>query len=127
MSWNFWFAIIPPPLSTRAQVIWTVLACAAIAGAIILRRAVLSKSRAPFSRTPWRRFARALTATGILLFVFLFFRYERTPFFSSRFWLLLLGIGDAVWIVAIIRHATVQIPKDRAAWEAEQQRKKYLR
>lgn len=122
----YWFSLLTPELHPSATALWGGLAVLAILAGVLLRRVVVPRQRDAFARKPWRRTAHALTTTGILLLALLFFRAERIPFFGSRFWLLLLAIGDAVWIAAIVRHARVHVPQSRAAWAAEQQKRKYL-
>ena len=124
---TYWFSLLPPALPSNREALWGGIALLAIIAGFVIRRVVIPRRRDPFSRKPWRRAARLCTTAGILLFVLLFFRSERIAFFGSRFWLLLLVVGGAVWTAAIIRQAKVQVPKNRTAWEAEQQKRKDLK
>ena len=106
--------------------LWGGIAAACIIAAFLVRRLLIRRLSKRFLQQPWQRLARLLTWTGIALAVLLFFRYEGVPFFSARFWLLLLGIGDIVWLIAIVR-AFTKVPVQKRAWEEEQQKRKYLK
>ncbi|MBI4449709.1 hypothetical protein HY634_01500 [Candidatus Uhrbacteria bacterium] len=122
----YWFSSTPPALSMTHQRLWGVIAFVCIIAAMLIQRFVARRIAQTFVRRPWTRIVKALAVNGILLWVLLFFRYEGVPFFGARFWLLLLGIGDIVWIVAIVR-SFVKVPKQKRAWEEEQTRRRYLR
>ncbi len=62
------------------------------------------------------------TIIGVLLMLF---TYELTPFLSSRFWFLLWGIGNIVWIVFIIKKAFA-VTERKQELEKEKEYKKYL-
>lgn len=122
-----WFSLLPPPIAPNIRTLWGVGAVACLILAVLLRRILIPRIAQSFARQPWQRLARLLTTTGSALLVLLFFRFEGVPLLSSRSWLLLLGIVDLAWGAAIIWHALARVPKQRAAWEQEQVKRKYLR
>jgi hypothetical protein len=69
-----------------------------------------------------RAFFLTNAVIGLLI---LFFIYELTPFLSSRFWILLWGLGDLVWLYFIGRRI-ISIPKQKAMIEKEKEFKKYI-
>lgn len=122
----FWFSSTPPALALTHQRLWGVIAFTVILAAMLVQRFVVRKIAQTFLKRPWSRVVKLLVANGLLLWVLLFFRYEGVPFFGARFWLLLLGIGDIAWIVAIVR-TFLKVPVQKRAWEEEQQKRKYLK
>lgn len=125
-SLSYWFSLIPSAVAAGAVQLWAALALACIVAALLVRRLVVRRLTQRFLQIPWQRIARLLTWTGIALLVLLFFRYEGVPFFSARFWLLLLALGDVVWLIAIIR-GFLKVPVQKRAWEEEQKKRKYLK
>ena len=123
---SYWFSSIPPALALVHERLWGVIAFALILAAMLVQRFVVRRVAQTFVRRPRARIVKLLVANGILLWVFLFFRYEGVPFLGARFWLLLLGIGDIVWIVAIVR-SFLKVPLQKRAWEEDQKKRKYLR
>lgn len=127
LTWSFWFSATPPALAPMAGRVWVGIAVAAIIAGILLRAFVVRRMSQAFVARAWARASKFFTANGALLFVLLFFRYEGVPFFAARFWLLLLGVGDLLWVIAILRHLLVRVPKEKMALAAEQQKQKYLK
>ncbi|MDO8599575.1 MAG: hypothetical protein Q7S02_05695 [bacterium] len=127
LTWSFWFSATPPALVPMAGRVWSGIAIVAILAGILFRAFVVRRASQAFVARAWARVTKFLTANGALLFVLLFFRYEGVPFFAARFWLLLLGIGDLLWVIAILRHLLVRLPKEKAALATEQQKQKYLK
>ncbi len=127
MSFSYWFSLTPPALSLGHARVWGVIGLLLIVAAIIVRRMARRQQGPEFLKQPWVRAARLLTTSGFFLWLFLFFRYERIPFFGARFWLLLLIIGDLIWIAVILRHIFIRIPAQRKSWEADREKRKYLR
>ena len=123
---SYWFALLPPPLHSFPEVVWTCAAVLALIAAVCIRWLLVPRVQPGFLRRPWRRVAALLGWTGALLLLFLFFRIERIGFFGARFWVLLLAIGDAAWIATIAREVLVRLPKDRVQWERTQVQRKYL-
>lgn len=126
-SLNDWFSLTPPALALVQERLWGGIAFACILVAVLVRWFIIRRLSQRFLQHPWQRVARLLAWSGIMLAVLLFFRYEGVPFFSARFWLFLLAVGDAIWGIAIVRHALVKLPAQRRAWSEEQQRRKYLK
>jgi hypothetical protein len=123
---GYWFSLTPPTLAPLQTQLWGAVALACIIAALLVRRIVVRRLTQRFLQIPWQRLSRLLAWTGIALLALLFFRYEGVPFFSARFWLLLLGAADLAWLIAIIR-ALVKVPAQRQAWQQEQEKRKYLR
>lgn len=126
-SITYWFAVLPPSLSPNAPLRWGGIAIGCLIATVLLRRLLLPRITQSFARRPWQRCIHLLTTTGIVLLILLFFRYEEVPFLSSRFWLPILAVADLAWVAVIVREMIVRVPKQRAAWAAEQQQRKYLR
>lgn len=126
-SFSFWFSFTPPALAFVHERLWGGIAFALFLAAVLIRLLIVRRISQRFLQLPWQRLARLLTWNGIALAVLLFFRYEGVPFFSARFWLPLLAIGDVVWVIAITRHFFVKLPTQRRAWSEEQQKRKYLK
>lgn len=59
---------------------------------------------------------------GIINIFFVFFRKFRVPYFQMRFIMILWFIFVAVWIINVIQHHIVDVPKQRVQ---DEKRKKY--
>ncbi|MBI4142560.1 hypothetical protein HY480_01650 [Candidatus Uhrbacteria bacterium] len=127
MSLSSWFSLIPPALGLASARLWGAIGLLSVIAAVVVRRMARRRQGPEFLKQPWVRAARLLTTSGVFLWLLLFFRYERIPFFGARFWLLFLIIGDLVWIAAILRHYFIRIPAQRKSWEADREKRKYLR
>jgi len=63
---------------------------------------------------------------GIFSLIFLFFRQEQTPWFSSRYWIVLLLLAVIAWGAYLGVLAWKEIPLRAAAEEEDRRKRKYL-
>jgi len=127
LTWSYWFSLTPPALAATAGRAWSGVIIAAFLAGVLIRAIIVRRAPHAFVQRAWARVARLLTVSGVLLLVLYFFRYEGVPFLGARCWLLLLAAGDAVWVVSIVRHFLVRVPKEREAMAVVQQKQKYLK
>ena len=121
------FARIPPPLSRPFMLAWLIGG-----GALIIIGAAL-KFYAKFRHTLpiplarwWRRVGTLAIIAGLLSFLLLFFRYERSPILSAR--ALIVG-----WLAVVLAYGgrliwqrKVRVPLAVAEEERQQRLRKYL-
>lgn len=119
---DYWMNLAPVPLIPVAQKMFVafiiILAAAALAIA-------MHKSKAGIYRGFFKRLYSFCLGNAIIGLIFLFFNYERVPFFSARFWLGIWALSMIAWIIPILK-GLKEIPKKKAAREQEQEFKKYL-
>lgn len=127
LTWSFWLSLNPPTLTPVANRLWGAIAMVALLAGILVHVLLVRRAAQAFAARAWARVTHFLAVNGVLLLVLYFFRYEGVPFFDARFWLLILGIGDIVWAVAIARHFFVKLPAQRRSWEEERRKRKYLK
>ncbi|MFA7286270.1 MAG: hypothetical protein WC052_01215 [Patescibacteria group bacterium] len=116
----------PGVLSRNGLIAWAVLAgvvlCAAVAGSVLIHRTTLLPA--------WRAWSRRWVILGYtvsgLAFLFLFLRYEQVPWFSARYWMLLLACVAAVWSMRLLYRAIRVVPKQAAAQAEDRRRRQYL-
>jgi len=74
----------------------------------------------------WQRVGVAAMNFGIFSLIFLFFRQEQTPWFSSRYWIVLLLLAVIAWGAYLGVLAWKEIPLRAAAEEEDRRKRKYL-
>ena len=126
LTFSYWFTAFSPAITAAAVTRWWVFSIACILGGIALGIFARRRPGPKFLHRPWLQVATLLDVTGAILLVLLFLRYEGVPLFSARCWILFLAVGDLVWIIAIIRRA-LRIPQQRAAWEADQAKRRFTK
>ena len=107
---DYLFARLPAILDKRFLVIWVAVGVVFIVAGVIVK--ILPRRRGislPLVRW-WRRIGTAATTSGGLLLFLLFFRYERVPLFSARFWLIVWGLGVVLWTASLIATLRRKIP-----------------
>ena len=65
-----------------------------------------------------------MTVAGLLALIFLFFRYEGTPFFSMRLWMVLWAVGLVVAVAELLWKLRTKLP---VALEEETRRARLAR
>lgn len=118
----------PGLLSQRFFTAWMIGSLSLIivgVGAKIIPRARRLGIAQPWVRW-WRRLGTVLIVAGILAFLLLFFRYERVPFFSSRFWMIIWFVGVITPLGMLAKSAYREIPSDVALYEQQRRLAKYL-
>jgi len=58
-------------------------------------------------------------------FIF-FFRYESIPILGGRFWIFIWILMGLVWVILLIRHYFMIMPKQMEELAAKKKRSKYL-
>jgi len=104
------FARLTPPLSYRFLVAWLTLGVGLFIGGIVVSVVVTRRTSSPAWRRWWRILGSRAAAAGLLALLFLFFRYEGTPFFSMRLWMLLWAVGLVVAIVDLLWKLQAKLP-----------------
>ncbi|MBI2476708.1 hypothetical protein HYV72_00890 [Candidatus Uhrbacteria bacterium] len=125
LTLSFWFDRFPDQNPITLNVYFAVFLGIVIVGAGI-RMVTKRSQRDRFAREVARRVATLCVVMGLLGVVYWFVAFERIPFFSSRFWLVVWVIGFIVWLVGVIRHATRVVPKERERLQQQLEQKKYL-
>ncbi len=124
LSFKFWFSIYPGPLSPTGLKFFAISILFFILTSIIIK-ILISRSKEKLNRRMFRKLLSfAISNTFILLFIF-FLMYETVPFLSSRFWLLVLGIINIVWLTFIFKFYS-KIPSQKEEREKEQEYNKYI-
>ena len=124
LTLDFWFNVRPEPIPTiylkAIGVILALLFIYMIASKIIVKK----KKGAPYNYL--LRKLNPFIATNIVFgLFFLFFHYERTPFFSSKFWIILWLIEIGIWLYFIIKAARA-LPEKKKRLEEKKQFEKYI-
>ena len=77
-------------------------------------------------RTLYLKLGRLCLTFGLVGFAWLFFRDERIIYLGMRFWFLILLISMAVWLVFILRHYFIDVPKRKKELDEKKEFDKYL-
>jgi hypothetical protein len=126
VSFPWLFARTPLPLSRPFLVAWLVVAGAAVVAGVAVRL-VARRRRLP---PPWRHWWRSVGSTsvglGLAAFTLLFFRYERVPFFSARFWAVLWALAAVAAAGRLLWQLQRRLPAEMARYASAQTRRQYL-
>lgn len=74
----------------------------------------------------WRRLFHFGVTTGSFGLVFLFFARQEVRVLGARFWFLLWLAWASAWMIFILRHAFVRVPREMQEREERQRIGKYL-
>jgi len=124
LSFNFWFKMRPAALTPFYFNIIIGLVVFLFLAAIILSIIQKRNSKGLYCRF-WNSLVVFSWANLIFGLLIAFFNYELVPFLSSRFWLLLWGIGIIVWLFFILKRLK-SIPERKKQLAEEAEFKKYL-
>lgn len=123
---SYWLDRFVVTLSREFFIAWLVLSLVFIAAAILIYFES-SRRRLPPAWSAWTgRLVTMLSVMGVVSLVLLFFRYQRSPFFSMRLWMLLWAIGLLGWSLRLAIDAYRKVPPAVAAWRDRQRIEKYL-
>lgn len=125
LNLNFWFTLNPGPwYQSGTVVLWGGI------GMLIL--ALLFKLAVKFFKIKgvlakfWNKLATWALVLGLLDLVLWFFRDQRVPFFSSRFWLLIVVLLALVWLIFIFIFLIKKKPEEKKGAARAQEFDKYL-
>ncbi len=126
LSLHFWFNIRPPQLTPLFQysLITFIILLAAGCGFFFWKKRKKGKSK-NFYITAWRKLYYFCGTNLILGLLLLLFNYEKTPFFSARFWYLVWLAEMLVWLFFIYKFLKT-VPEKIKKAEQEENYKKYL-
>ena len=123
LSFNYWLNLRPGELSAPGLRYFSAFLVIIFAAAFIFW--LLKKRRkGPYNRI-WRKLHSFSVSNLIIGLFVLFFFFEAVPFLSARFWLLVWGLGLAVWLFFIGR-AMTHIPEMREERQKEEEYRKYI-
>lgn len=124
LSSSYWFS---QPYIARAGLVYVWLG---IFGGILLAGIVVVVLRLyekdALQKEVYKRFGTIGIVMGLLGLMWFFFRQERIPFFSWRFWLIPWLSIFIWWIVRAIRFTVKRVPVIRAQQLARAAKEKYL-
>lgn len=125
LSLAWWFDRVPKQDPTALKMYFIVFLALVIIGAVVR---MLSKRRLKdrFALEIASRTATLLVIMGILGLGYWFLAFERIPFLSSRFWLLVWLIGALIWLWSILKFAYKTVPKERDRLNKRKDQKKYF-
>ncbi len=110
---HYWFSTPQVITSSGLTVLLTVFGLMLLAGIALKSASAKGKLEKFMAKVIARWGSLALTMGGLgMLYVFV--RYERVPWFSNRFWLLIWLIGGAFWAYRIIQYHRKKVPELRA-------------
>ena len=121
---SFWFNVRPGALSQGITEIFTIGVVALIALTLIFTL-IKTRTKKSIYHKLAKSFHTFFLTNAIIGAFLLFFNYELIPFLSSRFLLLLWGIGIIVWLVFILK-IFIAIPKRKKELAQEKEFKKYI-
>ncbi len=98
---SYWFALYPSAWNQSGKIyIWAALLV--LVFGFILKIFLIFKKNKGVGRKTLNKLSNCLITLSLLAVIYWFMRQQLVPFFSSRFWLLLLFITAIVWLVFII-------------------------
>ncbi len=126
LSLKYWFVLRTGVLSADTRQLLFIVFGACLVLALILRLMVyLKRSNLDLARL-FKKIYYFFLINTLVGFIWLFFRAEAVPMFGARFWVLLLFIGDLIWLFYIVKYGIKQMPQEKKERSDRQQFKKYL-
>ena len=122
---QFWFDRFPNQDPTTVKIYFVLFLGLIIAGAGI-RMVTKRTQKDRFTREITHRIASLCVVIGVFGLMYWFFAFQKIVFLSSRFWLLVILLGVAVWAANIIRYATKTVPKERERLRARKKNLDYM-
>lgn len=124
---SYLFSRYPGELSEKFLIAWLVVGAGLI---IISILANILPGRLWAADSAWVRwYSRLGTCAftgGLVSLMLLFFRYEKVPFLSARFWMVFWLIGVIAWLVLLIHKARTAVPSAVAMHQRQRRLAKYL-
>ena len=119
------FSLRPPLMQNRAVLILLITFGVFIVAGIACN--VLTKSNKNYlTAKGFKKLANLFLTTGSLGLVYLFFAWQGVTLLSARFWLLILLIVAAVWLIFILKYLMIQVPKKRQEINKKREFEKYI-
>ncbi len=125
ISLSWWFDRGPNQDPTTLKIYFIAFLAMIIVGAVVR---MLSKRRLKdrFALEIARRTATLMVTMGVLGIGYWFFAFERIPFLSSRFWLIVWLITGLIWLHSILKFAYKKVPKERERLNQRKDQRKYF-
>ncbi len=120
---NYWTNISPGSLEPIAQKVFILFILILVLAVVV--SAYFKKVKKGTYLRIWRKLNSFAVTNFIIALLFLFFTYEKTKFFSARFWFLIWFIGMVVWLWLIYVELR-KIPKLRKERIEKERYEKYL-
>lgn len=100
---SYWFALYPPAWNKSGEIfIWVTLIVLVISFLLKLFLIFKNNKNKGINRKALNKLSNCFIVSSLLALVYWFMRQQLIPFFSSRFWLLIIFITTIVWISFII-------------------------
>ena len=123
---SFWFNTTPPPLQPENEkILFAFFAIMLVLGAIIRMVGTRRKEDKHVTEV-FNRIGKLFVTTGLWGLVLFLFAFERIPFFSARFWYIILACAFLAWLGMILYFIFKVIPKEKSKRSEEIARDKYL-
>lgn len=120
----FWFAQPSSSLNVWDRIFVYLFGLSLVAGLIVW---VVNKfSSNKIVKKLFRRIVYLTISLGIAGVIWFGFRYENTPIFAKRFWVLVIIVLFAVWKLWILRYLIFDFSKEKHEFDQEQIKNKYL-
>lgn len=123
-DYYFWFAQPSSILSSFDLLLGFVFAAAVVAGIIFWVMAVFQTHE--IIRKVLRRFRNLLLTLGLTGLIWFAFRYEATPIFAKRVWVLVICLVVLAWLIWIFKYLIVSFAAERKEYHERQINSRYL-
>lgn len=123
---SYVFSTFVGPLNRSFFIVWIVIGIVLFFGGLAWRIDLAKRRGAPAWTRWYRRVATMASTMGFVALVLLFFRYERIPTLSMRFWLYLWLLAALVWAAILARDLWKRVPREMSQWSDRQRIEKYL-
>jgi hypothetical protein len=100
---NYWFSLYPGAWNASGN-IFLLMSLGLIGASLIVRVFAIFINMETIWKRTVKRLSFWLFIWGILTVLYWFMRDQGVPFFSSRFWLLLMVITAIIWLYFIIKY-----------------------
>lgn len=98
---SYWFALYPSAWNQSGEIyIWVALFV--LFFGFVLRIFLIFKNNKGVWQKTLSKLSNYLITLSLLAVIYWFMRQQLVPFFSSRFWLLIIFITTIVWLVFIV-------------------------
>ena len=119
----------PGTISRGFFLAWLTLALVLVVGGIGMK--LLPNLRKKIDFIPawiqwWRTFGTISLTAGCFALLLLFFRYEQTPFFAARFWMIIWALATVAPLVRLVWKARRYVPEEADRYERQRRLAKYL-
>ncbi len=124
ISWSYWFS---QPYIARGGLFYVLLGFFGIVALLGVAAFVLrAYEKDALKKEVYKRFGMIGVVMGLWGLTWFFFRQQRIPFFSWRFWLFPWLPLFAWWVHRVIRFMTKRVPVIRAQQQEKAVKEKYL-